>query len=63
MVNLEIRNKIESFLNSRTDWSNPKFRELVLERFKLNNNEFNLQDIKLRGKIEDLYKILNDEKN
>jgi hypothetical protein len=55
MVNLEIRNKIESFLNSRTDWSNPKFRELVLERFKLNNNEFNLQDIKLRGKIEDLY--------
>jgi hypothetical protein len=55
MVNKEVQNKIEEFLNSRKDWSNPKFKELVLYKFKLNDQDFQLQEIKLRGKIEDLY--------
>lgn len=55
MVNKEVQNKIEEFLNSRKDWSNPKFKELVLYKFNLNEQDFQLQEIKLRGKIEDLY--------
>lgn len=60
MVNLEIQNRINTFLSSRKDWSNPKFKDLILERFNSNNQEFNLDEMKLRGKIEDLYNAFRD---
>jgi hypothetical protein len=53
MVNLEIHNKIERLLSSRSDWNNKIFKNHILD--KIDCIDVNLDEYKLRFKIEGYY--------
>jgi hypothetical protein len=50
MVNIELQKKLEKVLNSRNDWNNKIFKTYILD--KIDNNDLNLDENKLRFKIE-----------
>jgi hypothetical protein len=52
-VNIEMQNKLENLLNSRNDWNNKIFKTYILD--KIDNNDLNLDELKLRYKIEGYY--------
>jgi hypothetical protein len=53
MENTVMQFKLEKLLNSRNDWNNKIFKTYILD--KIDNNDLNLDELKLRYKIEGYY--------